>query len=323
MKWAARSFHKAEKIFFPNRAACAVLLYHRIGPASPAGLPLAVSPEHFEQHLKCLRDYTVLSLENMVKLSSEGWLPKRSVVITLDDGYADNLISAKPLLEKYGMPATVYVTAGMLDRERGFWWDDLERIFIGLVKIPEKLELSIQNTKRIFLTANSGERQQARRELSAILKPLPAVEIESALESICGWAGLPVKTGIEYRTLSTAELCRLATGSLIEIGAHAVNHVVLAGQSLDIQRQEISQSKQKLEAALGRPVKTFAYPYGLPEEHYTKDTARLVREYGFTSACSTARSSVKNHQHDFFQIPRFTVLDWSGEEFSRRLKEFF
>ena len=55
----------------------------------------------------------------------------RSVVITFDDGYRDNLLVAKPILEEHGLPATVFVTTGYVGSNRDFWWDELESLLRG------------------------------------------------------------------------------------------------------------------------------------------------------------------------------------------------
>jgi len=91
-----------------------VLLYHRIADADDAVDPfsLCVSRRHFADHLEILQRFaTVVSLEEMWLAAREGRLPPRSIAVSFDDGYADNLYNAKPLLEEYGSPATVFVVA--------------------------------------------------------------------------------------------------------------------------------------------------------------------------------------------------------------------
>jgi peptidoglycan/xylan/chitin deacetylase (PgdA/CDA1 family) len=70
-------------------------------------------------------------------------LPDRSVVVTFDDGYADNLYDAKPLLERYDIPATVFLTTGYVGHEREFWWDELDRLLLQPGTLPGVLRLSV------------------------------------------------------------------------------------------------------------------------------------------------------------------------------------
>ena len=67
---------------------------------------------------------------------SGGDVPSAGVVVTFDDGYADNFHNAKPLLERYEIPATVFVTTGYLQDQREFWWDELERILLQPGTLP-------------------------------------------------------------------------------------------------------------------------------------------------------------------------------------------
>jgi len=110
----------------------------------------------------------------------------------------------------------------------------------------------------------------------------------------------------------------LARLELIELGAHTVTHPALPALPEASQREEIRQCKLELEQLLGRPVTSFAYPYG----QYTAETAALVREEGFSSACSTQAGFV-NQQTDLFCLPRMRVEDWDGERLARMLSDWF
>jgi peptidoglycan/xylan/chitin deacetylase (PgdA/CDA1 family) len=113
----------------------------------------------------------------------------------------------------------------------------------------------------------------------------------------------------------------LADDSLFEIGAHTDKHSRLSSLSVDEQRTDIFDSKRKLEATLQRRVSSFSYPFG-GRPDYTPETTRTVQETGFDCACSTTA----NHVHkgaDRYQLPRYIVRDWDGDEFARRFKEWW
>ncbi|MFY9558249.1 MAG: polysaccharide deacetylase family protein, partial [Blastocatellia bacterium] len=103
-----------------------ILLYHRVGDADSDPWQLAVTPQHFDEQLQVLRKYAwPLSLRELSTAHGRNWHPGRRVVITFDDGYADNLTAAKPLLEKHDIPATVFIATGYTGADREFWWDEL------------------------------------------------------------------------------------------------------------------------------------------------------------------------------------------------------
>jgi peptidoglycan/xylan/chitin deacetylase (PgdA/CDA1 family) len=100
-----------------------------------------------------------------------------------------------------------------------------------------------------------------------------------------------------------------------------VSHPVLASLSTPVQRDEIRQGKTRLEEMVGRPVTTFAYPYGKRGD-YTAETIALVREAGFVCACSNFAGSV-DRSTDPYQLPRIYIHDWDGEKFAAALAAWF
>ena len=106
-------------------------MYHRVAdqPIDPWGN--AVSPAHFKEHLEVLvRTRRPLALPDFVRNVVAGTLPANAVALTFDDGYADNLVAAKPRLAAAGVPATVFLATGYLGRTGEFWWDELARLIL-------------------------------------------------------------------------------------------------------------------------------------------------------------------------------------------------
>ncbi|MGL4881521.1 MAG: polysaccharide deacetylase family protein, partial [Waterburya sp.] len=129
-----------------------ILMYHRVAEEDIDPWSLRVTPERFAEHLKVLQQHTQpLSLKELAQAHQEGNIrdrkayPKgnRAVAITFDDGYANNLHQAKPLLEKYQIPATVFIATGYSEQPKEFWWDELEYIILQPGKLPDRLSLTI------------------------------------------------------------------------------------------------------------------------------------------------------------------------------------
>lgn len=316
---------------FARRAI--LLLYHRIVSPSADPWSLSVSPQHFDEHLQVLRKRCYpLGLTEFLRLLRGRGVPRRSVVITFDDGYADNLASAKPLLETHGMPATLFIVAGQGDT---FWWDELERLILygefrtGLVSFsargkPHLLEL--ESTPAEAGNADSPDkaggnaatgRLEAYRKAWQVLRNLGTEERRDVLARIAtevaAAPGYP-----EARRLDPDGISRLQDGGLVEIGAHTMSHPFLPALSHSEQQAEIVGSKQVLEQLTGKPVTGFAYPFGA----YSERTVELVRHAGFACACSTKPSAAWRYS-DQFRLPRMAVEDCDGAVFGRRLDNAF
>ena len=336
LKWATR---RVRNQFAPGGL---VLLYHRVAEVPSDPFNLCVTPRHFAEHLEVLKKYThPVPLQQLVKTSQQGNSPNWSVAITFDDGYADNLYNAKPLLEKYEIPATVFVATGNLEHEREFWWDELDRLLLQPGKLPQILRLNINGSNYEWDLGEAAEysedtyqrnctwswgdpeeadpspRQSVYRELYLLLRPLPLEECQKLLEQLRIWSGADSTNRSTHRSLSPEEVSTLEQGSLIEVGAHTVNHPFLSSLSLSQQKYELQQSKTRLEEILEHPVNTFAYPYG----DYVPETTTLAREVGFVCACSTYPKKVRRNP-DYFEFPRFGVEDWDGEEFAKQLSRW-
>jgi peptidoglycan/xylan/chitin deacetylase (PgdA/CDA1 family) len=321
-----------------------ILLYHRVAEVSPDPQLLCVNPRHFEEHLEILRlHYRPMSLCDLKEMVDCGRIPYKAVVISFDDGYADNLYTARPLLERYNIPAVVFVTSGYLGQSREFWWDELERVFLTSAKLPESLRLTIQGETyswRVGETGPNGEtsfnpglpwnvtmesyptpRHRTYCKLHFLFRTLDYETRERLLIQIAQWAGVSRDGRPSHRTLRADEIPRLSEGKLVDIGAHSVTHPVLAVEPLEVQRKEIIGCKRQLEGILGRPVKSFSYPYGGSGD-VGRETIALVREAGYQVACANFPMAVTS-RFDPYWVSRCLVRDWDGEEFARRLRAFF
>jgi peptidoglycan/xylan/chitin deacetylase (PgdA/CDA1 family) len=317
-----------------------VLMYHRVSDLRLDPWSLSVTPKHFEEHLEILGKYgRPLSHQELLEAFRNGKLARRSVVLTFDDGYADNLYNARPLLERYDITATVFVTTGQIGKKREFWWDELERLLLQPGTLPEVLQLKINGKNHLWRLGEAsyyseeacsqhrhwraGEKPPNFRHglyhaLWQLLQPLPEGDQQRVLDELLAWGGAEQEIRATHRTLSGEEVLALGRDNLVEIGSHTVTHPLLPALPISLQRDEVRQSKVTLEEILGRPVRSFAYPYGA----YTAETVSVVREAGFDCAFSTV-DGVVGQGTDRYQLPRVEVQDWDGEEFRRKLSEWF
>src|SRR5215467_2524929 len=119
-----------------------ILLYHRVAELATDPQLLAVSPERFARQMEYLSKHcTVIRLRDLAE--PNGFEADRCVAVTFDDGYADNFVTAAPILRRYQVPATVFVTSGYVGTEREFWWDELERVLLQPSTLPSRLHLEV------------------------------------------------------------------------------------------------------------------------------------------------------------------------------------
>jgi peptidoglycan/xylan/chitin deacetylase (PgdA/CDA1 family) len=270
---------------FPGMA---ILCYHgvRANGREPAPFKaLHVTQQTFEGHCRLLSEScNPISLDDL-RAARAGMrpLPPRPVLVTFDDGYRGVLECALPALERFHVPAVVFVAAGPVLNGTCFWFDVLCR--------------------------TSGEaavvaaRAAPYDEWQALVAGLEMLAPESE----------------RHRPLTLAELKTLAASPLIEIGGHTMSHPTLALAPIDDQYREIVECRRVLQEALGAPIDSFAYPYGSLKQDFTADTAAVVRQAGFGLAFTTGEAFATVNG-DPFQIPRFMMLESVDEvELAHRL----
>jgi len=304
-----------------SAAKALVLGYHRVGDPAGRAPGLCVAPERFAAHCALLRDTCrPVPLE---AVAAEAALrdPRPAVAVTFDDGYADNLAHALPVLERFGIPATIFVITGTLDRPAELWWDRLARVLLS-APLPDRLPLAVAGEPvrwdvSAALAAEGGPRQARLalyRVLTRALRRMSGEERDRVVEALRVWAGVAADPLETDRALTPDEVRRIDAGGLVHVGAHTVTHPVLPALPVATQRREIEDSRARLETLLGRPVDRFAYPYG---EH-DGGTAELARQAGFAWACSTVRLPVRPGT-DPLALPRCMVVDQDGGALAQRL----
>jgi peptidoglycan/xylan/chitin deacetylase (PgdA/CDA1 family) len=297
-----------------------ILGYHRISSSQGVLDEACASPENFAEHLQELRKHThPIRLSELVRHLRDGTLPDKSVALTFDDGYSDNLYLAKPLLEEYEIPATVFVCTGFLGRE--FWWDELQGLVLCSRADPRALRLNVgtarfawDSPRANFQSGGASIQSQLCQALYHFMLSLDAEDQNYGMELIRSWSGVTSLGIPTSRAMNEDELLQLVDGGLIELGAHTRHHPMLPQLSLKRQEEEIRSSKMDLEAILGKKIEGFSYPNG----RATVDTKRLVREMGFSYACTSLHDVVRPG-NDVYELTRFWQQDVDGERFLRRL----
>lgn len=280
------------------RQVLTILIFHRVLPLPDPLRPGEITGDQFALQMDFLaRHFTVLPLREAVRRLRAGNLPRRACCITFDDGYADNLTVALPILEKRGLPATVFVATGYLDGGRMF--NDFVIDAIAGCTQPI-LDLESWGLGQYCLGTLAEKRTSVSRIQQHLKYQSPdkrAVLVEELVtQTNCGTLPADIM-------LTSQQVCDLAKCG-VEIGGHTVAHTILTTLDEASARREMLEGKQRLEMLTGMPVTTFAFPNGRPGQDYAADHVAMVRELGFELAVSTAHG-VANRQSDIYQLPRF------------------
>jgi len=318
----ARSAAKRLAAHLPHRPPPAILMYHRIAEESFDPWGLAVRPDHFRDQLDWLaRNRTVLPLHEFAERHRRGDLPPDAIAITFDDGYACNAEVAKPLLEHFDIPATIFLPAELIERRQPFWWDELEELVLehdgpSLVLAQDTVALgSKQERDRAWAPGAPAQtpRQAAFEAIHARLTRMAPAGREEGLAELRAQAGGAPAIPDRKRPM-TPEQVREAAGGALEFGSHTLTHPWLTSLDEAQQRHEICDSVERTAALSGTKPTTFAYPFGT----FDARSERLAKEAGFDCACATKEIAVSRRSSPY-ALPRVPVDDCDSRGLERML----
>jgi peptidoglycan/xylan/chitin deacetylase (PgdA/CDA1 family) len=249
----------------PTRPSLLVLTYHRIGNADQCpydpGTFSATCGELDEQVRFLKRRWHLVGLDEAIEIvEGKSKVKGAAVLLTFDDGYLDNYESAFPILSSHGVQGVFFLPVGYIGSNRIAWWDAIA--YIVKHSRRREFELAYPAVHR-FNIATEGVRPVIARVLG-VYKSLDAADGERfirILEEVCG-AARPENAERCFMNWEEAEA--MLRGGMA-IGSHTQSHRILSKLPAEDQFQEMACSKQILEKRLGVPVRSIAYPVGLPD----------------------------------------------------------
>lgn len=262
-----------------------ITLHHHIGREGPfeQSLGIATSPQAFERQIERLaRDHDVIDLDTLLS----GRLPRRPLLLTFDDTYRSVLDAGKQVLARRGLPGLVFLNpgilgAGALSLDQTLAWATGKA---GLAEVCRALDLPVVDSLGALVVGAMSRFGAAAR---ATLK-----------DRLIAAFGPPDLTQ-RLPLLTAPEVAEFA-GLGLEIGNHTMTHVHCRALSAEERRQEISESKQCLEAMSGRPVRAFSVPYG-NQADLTAPVLEAVRQSGHQAIFLVhARSNVRRPAPDIW-----------------------
>lgn len=303
------SLRQAGKLIGKNKLS--ILIYHQVLEEKDPMRPSEPDIETFRWHMQLLRDYfNPMQLREAVKHLQRGDLPANTVCVTFDDGYLNNLKIAQPILQNYGIPATVYVATAFSNGSN--MWND--RV-VDLIGDRSRSNFSL---KAVDMGHAGVSDWESRRSLAgSLLATLKYQDFRDRSQLVDALYRENKASEAPRKMMTLDEIAALAKKG-VDIGAHTVDHPILTSLEVHEQRQQILDSKKQLEQLLKQSLSGFAYPNGLPDRDYDSSTIEIVKAAGFEYAVST-NWGISTKSTGTYDLNRFTPWDTQPGRFHLRL----
>ena len=245
----------------------------------------SVSTKVFEKQIKYLKlHYEIISIDEYYKRYISHTFTNREVVLTFDDGYRNNLTTAAPILKKYGIPFTVFVSVINVEQRERFYILDPRLVIVG----GELNEVSIKCINKSYVLSSRDERIKCAYEIENLMKQSSidlCLEIDKELRTLIGvdkynelrrlYPNMEPLTWDEIKTLQRDYNCT--------IGSHCVDHCCChEKQSQETLRFQLEESKRIIEERIGAECSYFAYPNG-DFTVKSNDIVRSTYKMGFST----------------------------------------
>jgi peptidoglycan/xylan/chitin deacetylase (PgdA/CDA1 family) len=288
----------------------AILTMHHVRPPRPDRFQpnrlLEITPRFLKRVVKLLRrlHVDVVSLDEMHRRMTEGDFRRRFVCLTFDDGYRDTLTYAYPILKEAELPFAVYVATSFPDRLGELWWLALEAV----IARNERVGMVIGGKNRTFDCRTPAEKRMLFEELYWWLRNRPSeTELRTIVRDLAACYSVDIAAFCNDLCMDWREIAELAADPLVTIGAHTVNHPMLAKLPEKAVRSEMDLSRSVIEATLGKRPMHLSYPVGDPTSAGPREF-RIAAELGFATAVTTRPSVVfREHRKHMTALPRISL----------------
>ena len=296
---------------------CQILAYHRVNDDEDMFFP-GIPVKRFERHMKFLAEhFTVCSLKELVQRMKDDDLPENAIAVTFDDGYRDNYLNAFPILQRFSIPATIFLATGVIGSGKALWHD---RVFAAFrqTRVPELTGL-VPGSTRLCLTSLKAK-LEAQRQVLEHLWSLDGDERELVIVRLRDRLDVAETESDTCRLMLSWEEVSEMNADGIQFGAHTVTHPILSRLRAEDARQEVCASKRTIEEVLNTTVTSFAYPVGRSGD-FNATTKAIVEEAGF---CWGVTMIFGNNQveTDLYEMRRIAAWNEDSGTFGLRLNYY-
>lgn len=310
--YSLRIFRLISFIFCRNRIA--ILEYHGFSDTDLHENLENCASNHlfignFRKQARFLKKYcNVVSLHAALEMLHSGrTIPRRTVVLTIDDGFQSIYSLAFPVLMEFGMPATVFCATNFI-RDKNYLWGDRLEFILNATK-ENRIVFSHGGETITLPFSTLSERRKAITLIKAVLKRGDPALIPASVRKMEEDLKLSLDAAPDapalYQPLDMVSIAAMKTSGLVSIGSHTASHVILSRCSAGQVEKELKESKAFLETALETPVDLFCYPNG-KEGDFNEETGNMVRRCGYVCALTTV-DGMNTSKTDSYELRRYWV----------------
>ena len=299
-----------------NRRRLLICCYHGLrADEDPRRHWLLLPRRAFARQLRYLRShYRCISLDQAAVELSAGTLAANTACVTFDDGYENNLSIGLPLLQEYRIPATVYLTTGLVGTTRLLWNTELELAIQGALPHAE-IDLHELDMGTCCL-GDPESRRTLARAVAETLKHRKYSERRRVLKRLHSTLGASSDSEAResFSLLTWEQVETMEETGFVRFGGHTRHHDILSRLDDVAVRTEVAGSMADVGAHVNRPSRTFAYPNGSHSD-FDERASAAVREAGGTAAVTTI-VGLCEEGGDAFALPRVVIgSDITFDEF--------
>jgi peptidoglycan/xylan/chitin deacetylase (PgdA/CDA1 family) len=269
------------------------------------------SIEDFDRQMRYLADhYQVMPLIEAIGAFEKG-KQENIVALTFDDGFDDLYFNVFPILVKYNIKPTIFITTGLIGTKDTLW---SERVVHALKSsIGQSLQLPIINGgEKLVIERESVD--EIIKELLRALKQADNLERLRLVAEVLRSLEIDASQHFEGSRMMSWEMVKEMSDWGVEFGSHSVSHPILSKLSGEDLKIELVDSKAMIEERLGNSCETIAYPVG-GVGAFNADVKQAVREAGYSAACSYVSGIVSSVDGDVYELKRIHVdssvsFDW-------------
>lgn len=305
----------AVRVFQRNRVI--ILMYHRF---SDKPEPFKIPKDVFEKQIRFLhKRYNFISLQHYAEVleGAKEHLPPNSIILTIDDGYRDNYSYGYPILKKYAIPATIFLTTDFISCRQWLWANKLE--FILKNTEYKRFSFPLNGSSTSFDVSNFSNWHETQLTIFNYCTLIPDKEKNNLLDSLAKDLKVevpPTAVG-DFLPLSWEQIREMQKNG-ITFGSHTCSHPILSRLPEPEIEREVRLSKAVMEQELDTDIDLFCYPNGKSED-FSENVVSVLRNNGFRAAVTTICGHNLKGAEDPYRLKRVSISSENKAELLRRL----